>query len=199
MSLEESPYQDQKPEQWEETTRKIIKNHPISQDELKKTVLDAWDSILKTNISKYKIGEDIFPTQQMIGFLLQQLVSLHFENKYPEIWRGEKSASDKDMVCLTDDNFSIEIKTSSNPNKIFGNRSYAQKSSKGKKKKSGYYLAINNQPIKKDSNAKIHKIRFGWLDHSDWKGQKKATGQQASLSPDVETKKLVLLYLKEKS
>ena len=118
MSLEESPYQDQKPEQWEETTRKIIKNHPISQDELKKTVLDAWDSILKTNISKYKIGEDIFPTQQMIGFLLQQLVSLHFENKYPEIWRGEKSASDKDMVCLTDDNFSMKSKHLPTPTKF---------------------------------------------------------------------------------
>ncbi|MFN9402025.1 MAG: ScaI family restriction endonuclease, partial [Dolichospermum sp.] len=42
-------------------------------------------------------------------------------------------------------NFSIEIKTSSSPRNIFGNRSYAQKSTTGKtkKSKSGYYLVIN--------------------------------------------------------
>ena len=160
-------------------------------DELKKVVLSSWLSILDTSIANYKIGIDIFPTQQMIGFFLQQLISLHFEKKYPKMWRGEETASDKDMVCLIDDEFSIEIKTSSNPKKIFGNRSYAQASSKAKKKKSGYYLAINNQPIKKNTTPKVLKIRFGWLDHDDWMGQASATGQQASLSPEVEKFKLL--------
>ncbi len=190
---DDSPYLGKKSDNWEEITKDLIQKHPISTTELKKTVLDSWDSILKTSIANYKIGIDIFPTQQMLGFLLQQLISLHFEKKYPKLWRGEQRASDKDMVCLTDEIFSIEIKTSSNPNKIYGNRSYAQKSSKGKKKKSGYYLAINNQPIKKETTPKVLKIRFGWLDHSDWMGQAKATGQQASLSPDVETLKLLEL------
>ncbi len=129
----------------------------------------------------------------MLGFLLQKLISLHFEKKYPKLWQSEKTSSDKDLVCLTDETFSIEIKTSSNPNKIFGNRSYAQASSNVKKKKSGYYLAINNQPIKKNTKPKIIKIRFGWLDHADWRGQSKATGQKANLSSEAETLKLLEL------
>jgi hypothetical protein len=37
-------------------------------------------------------------------------------------------------------------------------------------------------------------IRFGWLDHSDWMGQKAATGQQARLDPFAEKSKLAILY-----
>lgn len=193
MPSEFSPYQGQNSDKWENITKTLIKAHPISTTELKNIVLSSWESILKTSIANYKIGIDIFPTQQMIGFFLQQLVSLYFEKKYPKMWRGEENASDKDMVCLTDDNFSIEIKTSSHPSKIFGNRSYAQASSKVKKKKSGYYLAINNQPIKKNTTPEILKIRFGWLDHDDWTGQTAVTGQQASLSSKVETLKLLTI------
>ena len=49
--------------------------------------------------------------------------------------------------------YSVEIKTSSNKSKIFGNRSYAQKSENEKKDKSGYYLAINFEQIS-DTNRK---------------------------------------------
>ena len=106
----------------------------------------------------------------------------------------EKSASDKDLIYMTDDSFSIEIKTSSNPQSIFGNRSYAQKAMKDKKSKSGYYLAINFEKFTpQNTKPKILKIRFGWLDHEDWMGQKSATGQQSRLSRDVETLKLIEL------
>ena len=44
---------------------------------------------------------------------------------------------------------------------------------------------------KKTTAAKVVKIRFGWLDHEDWMGQKSATGQQSRLSRDVENFKLV--------
>ena len=44
------------------------------------------------------------------------------------------------------------------------------------------------------SKPKILKIRFGWLDHDDWKGQSASTGQQASLSADVENYKLIEIY-----
>lgn len=35
---------------------------------------------------------------------------------------------------------------------------------------------------------------MGWLDHSDWVGQKSETGQQASLTKEARKNKLVVLY-----
>ncbi|MDC3291607.1 ScaI family restriction endonuclease [Nitrosopumilus sp.] len=194
---DDSPYADKKLDQWKGITQKLINEHPIDRDELAKVILDSWDAILATNLGKYTIGVNIFPTQQMLGFFIQQLVSLHFQEKYPDIWRGEEKAVDKDMVNLTNEDFSIEIKTSSHKTGIFGNRSHATKKKdnpKPKKKKSGYYLTINNEAIKKNTKPKILKIRFGWLDHDDWKGQAARTGQAASLSADVLSHKLISLY-----
>ena len=89
--------------------------------------------------------------------------------------------------------FSIEIKTSSHPKQIFGNRSFAQVSETKKKDKAGYYLAINFQSFQ-SANPAIARIRFGWLDASDWQGQRSQTGQQARLKPATEKAKLVTLY-----
>ena len=129
-----------------------------------------------------------------MGFFLHELIPLEFEKKYPKRWRKEESVKDKDLIFIPDDTFSIEIKTSSNPKNIFGNRSYAQKANKNKKSKSGYYLAINFEKFtSENTRPKILKIRFGWLDHEDWMGQKSATGQQSRLSGDVERFKLIEL------
>lgn len=75
------------------------------------------------------------------------------------------------------------MKTSSSKRSIYGNRSYAQKSttnSRLKKNKSGYYLAINFEKFNRNSPAserpKITLVRFGWLDQDDWQDQVAATG-----------------------
>jgi len=98
-------------------------------------------------------------------------------------------------VYIPNDNYSTEVKTSSNPSHIYGNRSYAQASTKGKKAKSGYYLAVN---FEKFSDTKHHPnvllVRFGWLDSDDWIGQTSATGQQSRLPTEVENNKLLELY-----
>jgi len=39
-------------------------------------------------------------------------------------------------------------------------------------------------------------IRFGWLDHTDWIGQKAATGQQSRLAPETYDLKFKTLYRK---
>ena len=108
-----------------------------------------------------------------------------------------ETTNEKDMVYIPDPIYSFEIKTSSSARNIYGNRSYAQKSGNAKKSKSGYYLAVNFQkftPVRK--HPKIVKVRFGWLDHDDWLGQRASTGQQARLSPNVERNKLLELPLK---
>ncbi|MFO0408550.1 MAG: ScaI family restriction endonuclease, partial [Dolichospermum sp.] len=131
---------------------------------------------------------------------------LELSGKYPQLWRREKDTTEKDLVYIPNDNFSIEIKTSSSPRNIFGNRSYAQKSTTGKtkKSKSGYYLVINFEKIEKKRqqidnlslvNPKIKLVRFGWIDEEDWQGQESETGQQSSISPDVKKFKLIQLPL----
>ncbi|KKS53288.1 MAG: NmeSIR protein [Parcubacteria group bacterium GW2011_GWA2_42_28] len=132
----------------------------------------------------------------IMGFLLHELIPLEFSARYPKIWSKEKQAHDKDLVYVPNNTFSIEIKTSSNPNNIFSNRSYAQKVVKGKKNKSGYYLAVNFEKCDDDvcPKPRIVKIRFGWLDHGDWIGQTATSGQQARLSPAVKKFKLFEIY-----
>ncbi len=53
------------------------------------------------------------------------------------------------------------------------------------------------QPIDNLSlvNPKVRLVRFGWIDQEDWQGQESATGQQASISPDVKKFKLIQLPL----
>ena len=191
-----SPYQNKKPREWLTITKKLIAKHPLSTKEIKEAVLEAWEEIFRSKIGRkpYHIGKDIFPKPQIMGFFLHELIPLEFKRKYPQKWRREKSVSDKDLIYVRDDTFSIEIKTSSNPQSIFGNRSYAQEAKKDKKSKSGYYLAINFEKFTdKVTKPRILKVRFGWLDHTDWLGQKAATGQQSRLSRDVESFKLIEL------
>jgi len=165
--------------------------------ELTEVVLESWEEIFKSKIGKkpFLIGQDIFPQPQIMGYFLHELIPLEFSRQNPGLWRKERSASDKDMVYIPNNYFSVEIKTSSNPKSIFGNRSYSQMGDATKKDKSGYYLAINFEKFATEKGQpNIVLIRFGWIDHLDWAGQKSATGQQARLSRQVEEHKLFQLY-----
>jgi hypothetical protein len=192
-----SPYNSQPPKKWPDITRRLIEKHPLKPAELADVVLTVWDSIFasKMGTKGFHIGKDIFPKPQIMGFFLHELIPLELAARYPKKWRGEKSSSDKDIVCIQDDQFSIEVKTSSNPSHIFGNRSYAQETSRDKKSKTGYYLAVNFEKFSTSTDRpKIMLIRFGWLDAADWIGQRAATGQQSRLAPEVETGKLLEIY-----
>jgi hypothetical protein len=192
-----SPYETVVREKWATQTRTLVDGHPLDMKELVDVVLGAWNSIFESTFGTkgYRIGVDIFPKPQVMGFLLHELVALDLAARHPDIWRGEKSGDDKDLVYIPDGSFSVEIKTSSDKAHIYGNRSYAQESSSVKKSKTGYYLAINFEKFTKTNNKpRITMIRFGWIDHADWQGQAAATGQQARLDPAVEGVKLVVLY-----
>jgi hypothetical protein len=183
--------------QWAKVTKKLIDLHPLATDEIVEVVLDSWESIFATKLGTkgFHIGKDIFPKPQIMGFLLHELIPLELSARYPKTWRGEQEASDKDIVFIPNNIYSIEVKISSNPSHIYGNRSYAQASEKNKKIKSGYYMAINfDKCSKSNPRPHIRLLRFGWLDSDDWIGQRSATGQQARLSPEVEKNKLIELY-----
>lgn len=192
-----SPYVDLRPDEWSEKTDELVAAFPLDMEELVQIVKTSWHGVFASKIGTkgFQIGRHIFPKPQIIAFFLHELIPLELASRYPGIWRGEVSAADKDVVYIPDSTYSIEIKTSSHTSQIFGNRSYAQEGGKGKKSKAGYYLAVNfDKSVKGAPEPRLRRVRFGWLDHTDWQGQAAATGQQARLSPQVERGKLRLLF-----
>ena len=192
-----SPYAGLRPEQWSEKTDELVSAFPLDMGELVQVVKHSWEGVFASKIGtkRFQIGKHIFPKPQIIAFFLHELIPLELASRYPGLWRGEVTAADKDIVYIPDVSYSIEIKTSSHASQIFGNRSYAQEGGKGKKSKAGYYLAVNfDKSVKGSPAPQLRRVRFGWLDHSDWQGQIAATGQQARLSPEVERGKLRLLF-----
>lgn len=194
-----SPYDGQPETEWSAITRTLIGRHPLRTD-IAAITLDTWESIFSSQLGRhgFRIGRDIAPKPQIMAFLLHELIGLEVAARYPGLWRGEDGADEKDLVCLEQPEFSIEIKASSNPTSIFGNRSYAQvpgKHAKGKLK-SGYYLAVNFPKVEKAQTQMPHlkKIAFGWIDHTDWIAQTSETGQRARLHPRVYQYKLVTLF-----
>ena len=182
---------------WCQKTDELISAYPLPMLELIEVVQLSWIGVFASKIGtkRFQIGKHIFPKPQIVAFFLHELIPLELASRYPGVWRGELTSADKDVVYMPDDSFSMEIKTSSHASQIFGNRSYAQQGARGKKSKSGYYLAINfDKSTKGAAIPRLRRIRFGWLDHSDWQGQVAATGQQARLSPEVERGKLRLLF-----
>lgn len=197
----ESPFNGQPSEKWVSITKNLLDNYPIGMNELAGICLASWEDIFHSGIGpeSFRIGKDLFPRPQVMGFFLHELIPLKLHTKYPDLWIKDNEVAEKDVVYLPDSRYSMEIKTSSSPDKIFGNRSYAQEAETSKKDKSGYYLAINFDkfPKRPDFNVlhpQIKLIRFGWLDHKDWIGQAAATGQQARLDKMTETSKLMPIY-----
>jgi len=190
-----NPYDGLAEQKWKKKTQDLVKGHPLGAQEIVEVVQKCWDSIFKSKIGGFSIGTHIFPKPQIMGFLLHELIPLEFAARHPKKWRGENVKNDKDLVHMPDDSYSVEIKTSSHKSQIFGNRSYAQKGKAKSKEKTGYYLAVNFEKFLPGGHRpKIRRIRFGWLDHADWTGQRAATGQQARLSRAVEEGKLLVLF-----
>jgi hypothetical protein len=121
------------------------------------------------------------------------LIPLELASKHPGLWRRGKAKDEKDLVYVQDPKFSVEIKASSHKKHIFGNRSYAQAPTKQKKSKCGYFITVNFEKFGA-APPRIRLIRFGWLDHKDWTGQKAPTGQQAHVKAEAYAGKLLVLH-----
>src|SRR5690606_6420038 len=184
---------------WQKVTESLVDYHPLSEKEIVETVLKSWDDIFNSKIGSFNIGKEIFPTPQIMSFLLHELVAHYLSLKYKHLYRVGVAKDEKDIHHIKDQSLSVEIKASSHPNQIFGNRSYAQPNSgTGQKDKNGYYITINFEKFSKSLKRRpeILIIRFGYLEHSDWIAQAASTGQQARLSADVYKYKLKTLYIR---
>ena len=71
-----SPYDGLGESEWTNKTRVLINEHPLDSKQIKKIVLDSWECISNTLIGNYKIGVDIFPKPQIMGFFLHELICL---------------------------------------------------------------------------------------------------------------------------
>lgn len=194
----ESPYNGKPQEEWQDITVNLVCNHPLL-PELADVVLESWNAIFKSKIGDFYIGKDIFPEPQIMGFFLHDLIALYLSERHQGEYRLGSPHVEKDVHCINDSDLSFEIKTSSNPTQIFGNRSYAQPASGNEaKSKDGFMLAVNFEKFtQENTRPQIKLIRFGYLEHSDWIAQSAATGQQARLSPETYRNKFVKLYPQE--
>lgn len=185
--------------EWQKVTDSLVDYHPLDGKEIVDVVLKSWEDIFNSKIGSFNIGKEIFPTPQIMSFLLHELVAHYLSIKYNHLYRVGVAKDEKDIHHIKDQSLSVEIKASSHPNQIFGNRSYAQPDSgKGQKDKNGYYITINFEKFSKNKTKRpeILIIRFGYLEHTDWIAQVSSTGQQARLAPDVYKYKLRTLYSK---
>ncbi|HDG3923626.1 TPA: ScaI family restriction endonuclease [Staphylococcus aureus] len=197
------PYEGVPEEEWEEVTKKLIEEFPLSMDLIREIVLKSWEEIFTlTNEKKdFIIGKTVFPKPQMMGFFLEEILTQKIHKLDPEIWVADRTGYSKDLENIINPQFSVEIKTSSSTKNIYGNRSYGQKGDSAKKSKDGYYLAINFEKFDKKNlshKPQIRMIRFGYLNYYDWNSQKSSTGQQARLSANVEKVKLLPIYINKK-
>ena len=192
---EDSPYFGTPEDEWPSITASLLRENPLDGPRLVDAVLESWNDIFESSIGPVHIGKEIFPSPQIMGFLLHELIPIRVAME-ADGWRRDASASEKDLVYVPDHNYSIEIKTSSHPNQIFGNRSFGVPgTSRGKKAKSGYYCAVNFERwLDVDGRPEIRSIRYGWIDSTDWVAQASQTGQQSSLPARVYRTQLPILY-----
>jgi hypothetical protein len=73
-----SPYFGIPVEKWADKTKELIEQHPLDVNEIYEIVISVWEEIFESSITSrgYKIGKDIFPSPQIIGYLLHELIPL---------------------------------------------------------------------------------------------------------------------------
>jgi hypothetical protein len=187
-----SPYLGKEVNQWLDITKTIISDHPLDVDELLELVIAAWEGVWSTQIgndgARVSLRE-IHPPATVVGYFFEKLLAKSLSTKYPEHWASGDTGRQKDLHCIQNPEFSIEVKASGQLGlKIFGNRSYGQEienTDRAKKDKSGFYITVNFY------GEKLTLVRFGWIDGTDWEAQKSATGQMAGLGQNVYGYKLI--------
>lgn len=187
-----SPYAGITTEKWINVTRQLVDQHPLKTEEILDIALTSWNAVWSTQIGTgaAKLAlKDVNPPATVIGYFFEKLFAKELATRYPKVWRGEGGGAEKDLHCISNVAFSTEIKASGQLGlKIYGNRSYGQQvenTALAKKDKSGYYITVNF------FGDQLNLIRFGWIDSSDWKPQKSATGQMAGLEDEVYRYKLI--------
>lgn len=187
-----SPYDNQPESAWRGITEKLLEAHPLKLPELLDAAQTAWALVWQTTVGAEGVAvrlADLRVPAMIVGYFFEVLFARELQRRSPTHWRGNQSKDEKDVVYIPDPGLSIEVKASGQCGfKIYGNRSYGQKSENAllaKKEKSGFYITVNF------FNQSLTLIRFGWIDADDWDPQEAPTGQMAGLKPSVYEGKLI--------
>lgn len=125
-----SPYLGVPIEDWIEKTKELIRQQPLKPDVIREVAVTSWEKLWKTKIGEGETVlslEEIDPPAIVIGYIFEKLFAKELHRRYPQQWRGMQNKDEKDIVCLENSKFSIEIKKSGQlGTKIFSNRSYGQ-------------------------------------------------------------------------
>ena len=108
-----SPFDHRPRTEWLAITRDVIARHPVPTVTLSESVLAAWTSIFRSQIGDLRIGQDIFPQPQVMGFFLHELIPVELCQRVGGWRRG--LGTEKDAHFELDSDYSFEIKTSSHP------------------------------------------------------------------------------------
>lgn len=189
-----SPYDGVPETQWLETTRQLVASHPLTRELIHDAAIVCWDRLWSTKVGDAITGfplAELDPPATVVGYFFEKIFSKELAQRLPGQWRGGQSGTEKDLHCLSNEAMSVEMKSSGQLGlKIFGNRSYGQKTENeelAKKDKSGFYITINFH------GQRLTLLRFGWIDADDWQAQKSATGQMAGLPESVYSGKLLAI------
>lgn len=147
-------------------------------DLLIQATFKAWNDIENLKLGGFLIGRDFKPTGQLIGNLLHILIPKYM-GELDSDFRIGITKEEKDIIWEKHKDFSIEIKTSSSKNGVYGNRSYNK--SETHKSKNSYYLVINYKNFTDETKGCITCIRVGVIKKDDWKSQDSESGQQSYL------------------
>lgn len=175
-----------------EISKDLIARHALFRDSHRcaDAVHRAWNTVWKTMVGGTVPLYQVSVSSQTIGQFFETLL----ETELAGFWRPMRK-SEKDFAHHADPFHNFELKMSSSSNRIFGNASYAKIGEGAEKDRSGFYLAINFEKPTIGTVPKIHMIRAGWIDASDWIPQKSDTGQSASLRQEVYDAQLCILWV----
>ena len=96
-----SPYSGIPPEKWMAKTQALVEAHPLDPKEIVDIVLVSWTAIFESRLGgKFRIGADITPKPQIMGFLLHELIPLELASRHNGVWRPEKEKTDKDISLM---------------------------------------------------------------------------------------------------
>lgn len=192
--MTKSPYSGRPESSWLGITQRLVNSQPLKRGTLLEAAVAAWTTLWQTTLGSGQTSVRLSELQvpaTIVGYFFEILLTRELERHNPTLWRGSRSKDEKDLVYLPDQSCSIEIKTSGQAGfKIYGNRSYRQKSANElliKKEKSGFYITANF------FQTTLTLLRFGWIDAEDWEPQKAQTGQMAGLKQAVYEHKLLPL------
>lgn len=148
---------------------------------------EVWDSRIGGATAGVSLREWL-PPAPMVGLMFEGLLARTLALRFPALWRQGSAKGEKDLVCLSDPQASIEVKVSGQGGvAIYGNRSYGRRKEDNEvdASKDGYYLTANF------TDDTLYLLRFGWLTHEDWVPQASPRGQSASLRPEAYRERLL--------